>query len=562
MDFHTKKIKAGLMLWCGIVCLWVTVSLHAETKQDPPPGAISSATARDGGSEATPAPVKEPTFTVSEYQIEGNSVLPATAIEQAVYPYLGADKTISDVEQARKSLEQVYQKSGYSTVFVDIPEQSVVSGVVRLRVTEGRIAKLSVTGARYYSLGRIRSQISGLAPGTVPYLPQVQGQMTAANRAAADRQITPVFRAGRTPGTVDVELKIKDQAPLHASLELNNRYSSNTSHTRAIGQVRYDNLWQREHSLSLQYQTAPQNSDEVQVAAATYLLRSENSDQLTALYVVHSSSDVAAVGDISVIGSGNIYGVRRIVPLPPGKQYFHSLALGVDVKDFKESVVLLGADGVNTPIRYLPFSVAYNASLPGNSVTSQFSTTLNFSLRNLADKKIDNCGGQQEDQFECKRRGAHSNYFYLKTEYQRTRKLPYDMSWTAKLSGQVASQPLISNEQLSAGGSDSVRGYRESERLGDDGWLAGMEWRSPSFVPGKSLQELLFVMFAETARLRVKDPQPEQQSRFDLTGAGLGLRFIAWKNLKGELDWARALKDGATTKKDDGRFHFRLEYGF
>ena len=113
------------MLWCGIVCLWVTVSSRAETEQDPAP-----ATARDGGStknagavsgaaeENTPAPAKEPKFTVSEYQIEGNSVLPVATIEQAVYPYLGADKTISDVEQARKSLEQVYQKAGYSTVFV------------------------------------------------------------------------------------------------------------------------------------------------------------------------------------------------------------------------------------------------------------------------------------------------------------------------------------------------------------------------------------------------------------------------------------------------------------
>ncbi len=507
--------------------------------------------------------MKEPAFTVSEYRIEGNTVLPVIAIEQAVYPYLGADKTIADVEQARKSLEQVYQKAGYSTVFVDIPEQNVVSGVVRLRVTEGRIAKLSVTGARYYSLGRIRSRLSALAPGAVPYLPQVQGQMNAANRAA-DRQITPVFRAGRTPGTVDVELKVKDQPPLHASLEVNNRYSSNTSHTRASGQLRYDNLWQREHSLSLQYQTAPENTDEVQVASATYLFRSDNTDQMTALYIVHSRSDVAVVGDISVIGSGNIYGVRRIVPLSPGKRYFHSLSLGVDVKDFKESVILLGADGVNTPIRYVPFSLAYNASLPGASVTSQFSTTLNFSLRNLADKQIDDCAGQQVDQFECKRFGAHSNYLYLKAEYQRTQKLPYDMSWIARVGGQVASQPLISNEQYSAGGADSVRGYRESERLGDDGWQAGLEWRSPSFAGDKTprLQELLFLMFAETARLRIKDPLPDQPSRFDLTGAGLGLRFTAWKNLKGELDWARALKAGAVTRKDDNRWHFRLEYGF
>jgi hemolysin activation/secretion protein len=168
------------------------------------------------------------------------------------------------------------------------------------------------------------------------------------------------------------------------------------------------------------------------------------------------------------------------------------------------------------------------------------------------------------DQFECKRFKARSNYLYLKADYQRTQKLPYDMSWVAKVGGQVASQPLISNEQYSAGGADSVRGYLESERLGDEGMQASLEWRSPSFAGEKTpgLQELLFLIFAEAAHLRIKDPLPDQQWRFDLAGAGSGLRFTALKNLKGELDWARALKSGAVTQSGDDRLHFRLEYGF
>jgi hemolysin activation/secretion protein len=540
------------MLWSGIVCLAAVMTAHAEVDYETVPVA---------GEEKT-ADAKSPTFSIMEYQVEGNTVLLVIAVEKAVYPHLGAGKTIADVEQARKGLEQAYQKAGYSTVFVDIPEQDVVGGVVRLHVTEGRVGSLRVTGSRYYSLGRIRAQVPALAPGSVPYLPEVQQQVGAVNRAAADRQVTPVFRAGRTPGTVDVELKVKDEPPLHASLEFNNRYSVNTTHTRASGQLRYDNLWQREHSLSLQYQTAPEKTDEVRVASATYLFRSDNSDNLTALYAVRSRSDVAAIGDISVIGSGDIAGVRRIVPLPPGKQYFHSLSLGVDYKNFHESV-LQGADSVQTPIRYLPFSIGYNASLPGGSVTSQFSTTLNFSLRNLADKKVD-CFGQEVDQFECKRFNAHSNYLYLKADYQRTQKLPYDMSWVAKVGGQFAGLPLISNEQFGAGGADSVRGYLESERLGDDGVLASLEWRSPSFAGEKTpgLQELLFLIFADAAYLRVNDPLPDQQSRFNLASGGSGLRFTALKNLKGELDWARALKDGAVTKARDDRLHFRLEYGF
>ncbi|MBI3545018.1 MAG: ShlB/FhaC/HecB family hemolysin secretion/activation protein [Gammaproteobacteria bacterium] len=559
MNQARRRKKVGLLLWCAMVILIGVTVVHAATEID------STSTIADSEKKTATEKSKAtaPNFTVMEYQIEGNSVLPVMAIEQAVYPHLGEGKTIDDVEGARKSLEQTYQKAGYSTVFVDIPEQDVVNGVVRLRVIEGRVSRLSVTGSRYYSLGRIRAQVPALAAGSVPYLPAVQQQVNAVNNVSADRQITPVFRAGRTPGTVDVELKVKDQPPWHASLEVNNRYSGNTSRTRASGQLRYDNLWQRGHSLSLQYQTAPQKTDEVSVASVSYLLRADNDDDLTALYAVRSRSDVAAVGDISVIGSGDIYGLRRIIPLPPGKQYFHSLSLGIDLKDFRENVVLQGADSVETPIRYLSFSIAYNASLPGETASNQFSASLNFSLRGLADRKID-CLGQEVDQFECKRFNAHSNYFYLKGDYQRTQRLAQGMSWIAKIGGQLADQPLISNEQFSAGGADSVRGYLESERLGDNGLQASLEWRSPSLGGENTagVQELLLLIFTDAAYLRVNHPLPEQQARFNLMSAGSGVRFTAWKNWQGELDWARAFKDGAVTKSGMDRLHFKLEYGF
>lgn len=536
-----------------MACLLASTALCAET--------TSTAAPADAAKKSAVA--QQPTFTITEYRIEGNTVLPTIAVEKAVYPYLGEAKTITDVERARKSLEQAYQRAGYSTVFVDIPEQDVVNGVVRLNVTEGRVGRVNVTGSHYYSLGRIRAQLPALAPGTVPYLPEVQQQMSAMNRASADRQVTPVFHAGRTPGTVDVELKVSDELPLHASLELNNRYSSDTTHTRVIGQLHYDNLWQREHSLSLQYQTAPENTDEVQVASATYLFRAEGSNDLNTFYAVHSNTNVAAIGATSVIGSGDIYGVRRIIPLPPpGERYFHSLVLGMDYKSFGEDVVQ-GGGSVQTPIRYLPFSIGYNASLSGDSVTHRFSTTLNFSVRDLSARQVD-CDGQEVDQFECKRFDARSNYYYLKADYQRTQRLAYDMSWIARIGGQFAGQPLIDNEQFSAGGADSVRGYVESERLGDDGVQASLEWRSPSFAGEKTpaLQELLFLIFADAAYLRIDEPLPDQPSRFNLASGGTGLRFTAWKDLKGELDWARALKDGAVTKAGDDRLHFRLEYGF
>ena len=132
--------------------------------------------------------------------------------------------------------------------------------------------------------------------GSVPYFPLVQQQMADANRAA-DLRVVPVLRAGKTPGTVETELKVEDKLPLHASLELNNYASANTTPLRLTGMVRYDNLWQKEHSLSMQYQTSPGDMEQVKVLSGTYLMPLAGSDNQLALYSVVSRSNVTRLSD-------------------------------------------------------------------------------------------------------------------------------------------------------------------------------------------------------------------------------------------------------------------------
>lgn len=499
-------------------------------------------------------------FDILEYRVEGNSVLPAIRIEQAVYGFLGEKKTIKDVEAARAALEKAYQDTGYPTVFVDIPEQSVNDGVVRLRVTEGRVERLRVTGSRYYSLGRIKEKVPELAEGQVPYFPEVQKELAALNRGA-ERRVTPVLRPSPTPGKVEVDLKVADRFPLHGSVELNDRYSANTTHTRLNANLRYDNLWQREHSFSLGVQTAPENTDESRVLSATYVWPMDNGNYLAA-YGVISKSDVAAVGDLSVIGDGKIAGLRYILPLRPRGGFFHTLTLGVDYKDFGETLVLQGADRFNTPISYVPFTLGYEASVQGGGRLTQLGATLNFSLRGLADKTVECLPGVYLNEFACKRSGAQANYAALRLDAKHTQALGSGWSLFARASGQLASGPLISNEQFIAGGVDSVRGYLESNASGDDGYMAGLELRAPSLARRLTpkLTDFMPYVFAEGAHLRVRNPLSAQTARFDLLSAGLGLRFKGWEGVSGTLDWAVPFETVGVTKAGDGRVHFRLGY--
>lgn len=499
-------------------------------------------------------------FDLFEIRVEGNTALPALSIEKAVYPHLGENKNIQDVEAARTSLEKVYHDSGYLTVFVDIPEQQVQAGVVRLRVTEGRVERLRVMGSRYFSLGRIREKTPDLAEGSVPYFPEVQKQLAVVNRGG-DRRVTPVLRPGKSPGKVEVDLKVDDRLPLHGSVELNDRYSANTTRTRLNANLRYDNLWQREHSLSLGVQTAPQDTAESTVFSATYVWPTDNGNYLAA-YGVISESDVAVVGDVNVIGNGRIAGLRYIVPLRARPGYFHTLTLGVDYKDFDETVTLLGTDSNSTPISYLPFSLAYEGTVQGARSLTQFTGALNFSLRGLADDTVECLPGVFVNEFACKRYLGNANYAFLRLDLKHTHPIGSGWSLFGRLAGQIASGPLISNEQFSAGGVDTVRGYTESAASGDDGLVAGLELRTPSLAGRVSerLDDLTLYAFAEGASLAIREPLGGQIDRFDLLAAGLGLRFKGWGGISGSLDLAYPFEDAGQVEAGDGRVHFRLGY--
>jgi hemolysin activation/secretion protein len=501
-------------------------------------------------------------FDILEFQIEGNTVLPDTAVERAVYPHLGPDLAFGAVEAARAALEKAYQDSGYLSVTVVIPEQVVEDGVVRLQVIEGSVERLKVTGNQYFERGEIRRQAAELAPGSVPYFPAMQTQLAELNRSP-DRRVTPLLRPGTLPGKLEVELAVEDSLPFHGSLELNNRQSPSTTAQRLEAGLRYDNLFQRQHSLGLNYVSSPQNTREVSMLAASYTLPLGAGRSLS-LSGLSSNSNIAAAADSTVVGKGTSYGLRLSLPLPGlagAPTFFHSLALGVDAKDFRETQNLFGADQKVAPLRYAPLSGQYTAgsfSEAGELVgTLAFTAGLRGSRRRLVD-----CQGVVMDQFACRRVGAEGNFSYLRGDLSYSRRL---LGWEVLARGdfQLSRMPLVSNEQFLAGGVDSVRGYLEGEVAGDRGWRLRTELKTPSLLEPEPVS-LRLAAFLDAGAVRLQDPLPGQTGGFDLTGGGLGLRLKAAKHYQLAADWARAFRAGAQGQTREGaqRIHVRLSANF
>lgn len=496
-------------------------------------------------------------FDILEFQVEGNTKLTKMQVEAAVYPQMGEKKTIADVEKARESLEKAYHQAGYLTVLVDIPEQDVDKKIVKLNVTEGKVGTLRVRDSKYYTLGRIKELSPSVAEGQVPHFPTVQKDIARLNRTS-DKRVTPVMRAGKAFGTVDVDLKVEDNLPLHASLELNDRYTQDTSRLRLSGMIRYDNLWQREHSLSLNFQTSPQNTNEVQVFSANYLMRFDQSDIMLAMYGVKSNSSVAAIGGINILGKSTILGARLIKPLPGLDNFYHTISLGLDYKDIKQTVEF--GQTYNTPVTYMPLSAVYSGTWQDPSGTTQLGTGVTFGFRGLV---------ADDAEFKAKRWNTITNtyakpdFFVVKADLSRTQALPYDFQGYAKIDGQFSGDLLVPNEQYLAGGTDTVRGYLESQAAGDRALHSTLELRSPQLLKNIAwLQDFKVVGFYDAAQLSIIDPSAGQTGKIVLSGAGIGMRIKAWNRINFNLDVATPLKEYGVTKQGDVATHMRIWYEF
>lgn len=511
-------------------------------------------------------------FDILEFEIEGNTRLKPTQVEAAVMPFMGEKRDMAAIEGARAALEKAYQNAGYLTVFVDVPEQRIDGGVVRLAVLEGRVDKLYVTGSRYFDQGRIRAIATELAEGTVPNFNVVQQQVAALSQTP-ERRVQPVLRPGREPGTVEAELKVTDRLPLGGSVEVNNAAAAGTEALRAAVNLHYDNLFQRDHSLSLTALTAPMRPSQSQVLVLNYLVPLGDGDSLS-FSAVNSSSDIDSLGGTRVLGKGTTlglrYGVNRV-----GANAAHGLSLGFDVKDLKEDV-LTSAGTLGSPLRYAPLQAAYNGSWWGEWGQQQLSASATFGLRPVwrqtrSDCQLADGSFGVADQFACKRRGADGGFTTLKLDWRgSTRVGPTE--WALRVAGQIASQPLVSAEQFAVGGADSVRGYAESAASADYGVLASLELRSRNLAPAllkafdganlPPLTELVVFGFGDVARVALIEPEPGQPHRSTLLGTGVGVRLGLQPGLSLAMDWARRHRDVAGRSLPTERVHVRAALRF
>lgn len=486
--------------------------------------------------EAIPAP----RFEIKRFEVTGNTLLPAEEVDRLVAPHTGQNKDFSDIQRALEALEQAYRDRGYGVVQVLLPEQDITRGVVRFRVLQPRVGRVSVEDNRHFDEENIRRSLPTVREGETPNSREIARnlQMTGEHPV---KQTTVLLRSGATEEQVDVGIKVVDEKPWRLFFTLDNTGTGDTGYYRAGVGYQHTNLFNRDHTLTASYITSPTRVSDVTILGLGYRIPFYHLKSTLDVILGYSDVDSGVVqGLFNVSGSGTIGAVRWNYFLPRWGEVEQKLALGLDYRAFRNQVTFAGQ-------QIVPDITVHPVSLTYSGLRRMTAAELSFYAGVAQNIPGGNDGGQ--DDFTAARAGAPDDYRILRYGFSYTRQ--FRNAWQMRLAGnaQYTDDPLVSGEQFGLGGPDTVRGYVLREITNDRGYVVQAELFTPDFASKVGLRDgysLRFVGFYDFGTVKRNEGLPGEMQRDSIASVGAGLRLTFRRNLSFRLDLAHPLHETAS----------------
>jgi hemolysin activation/secretion protein len=200
----------------------------------------------------------EPTFPVSGYHVDGNTVLPPEKLD-FLTNYTGPAVSLARLRDGLGELQLLYRNLGFPTISVTLPQQRLTNGIVEVKVIEGKLESINVVSNRFFTSNNVLRALPSLTTNILINTKWLQPELDRAN-LNPDRQIYPVLSPGVDPGYTDLNLDVKDRLPLHGHIEADDKSTPLTPLLRIDTALQYNNLWQLNHQIGLEYNASPQTT--------------------------------------------------------------------------------------------------------------------------------------------------------------------------------------------------------------------------------------------------------------------------------------------------------------
>ena len=442
-----------------------------------------------------------PAIKLRSITFEGASIfLSGEELAEAVAPYKGKKVTLADLQQMIAAINALYAAKGASTAIATLPPQDVKDGVIKVKLTEGRLDKLQVTGndrtETSFILGRI------VAPsGEVLDVPRLSRDVTWFNRTH-DTQVRASLQPGANFGLTDVNLAVTE-APVN-TLQV---FTDNQG-VDSVGRLQYGTYYKRSGLLGLDDRLTLYATKSVEAQGnlngnIAYNLPFNTSGGRVGVSYTQGRTRVihGAYAALKSEGESRTAAINLSQPFWVDEQWLvqGNLASSYGVSESR----LKEAKTADTGTAKQTLGLA--ATRFGEDYSINLTPTLNIATtRALASPTQTVAIGNV----------SASGFM----------KLPAGLSLSSLGNGQFTSaRPLAGDLLFQAGGPTTVRGYPSNAAAGYSGYYANLElhWNVAEAIAGLDVYGFL-------DRGEVFSTFPQHQR---LTSAGAGLNWTIWPAL-------------------------------
>ena len=493
---------------------------------------------------AAPAPKaseSQTTFELKGFKFTGNSLVSTEDLQQALQVWLKRSVTFAQLDEITAQVMEYYRNKGLIAQAI-VPPQSIVDGVLEIRVIEAKLSDVIVnpgaTEPTRFKADHAKAYVLAQNPlGSLLSPEAIERAVTLINEAGGVRA-TGSLDAGKELGETNFNLTLEDLPFYSGFVQASNQGSRSTGIAQASTSLAFNNLSGYGDSASL-YGIKNEGSTYGQAAYSLPVGYSGLKIGLTASSLTYRNVGVFATSQSH--GSSRVTGINLSYPLLLDTAYSIRANLNFDHKDYEN----LAVAGVVS--QYQIKNVT--AGLSGNFGSQLFGlpATDNWSIAYVSgDLIIQDLKQAIQDASSAKTNGSFQK---VSLSYNRLQSLIADRTLlNLSLNGQWASKNLNSAEQFYLGGPSGVRAYPVSQAGGSQGLLASLELRQ-YVIDG--LQAIAFVDAGWVKQHKELwygwQGNTEAGNSYHLAGAGLGVK---WQQARYQVSATLATPLGRNPLKD------------
>jgi len=473
--------------------------------------------------------------------------------------------SVNQLQEVANRVADGYRGHGLILAQAIIPAQDVVRGVVNILILEGALSDVRFEGQKMYSaraLGR-------------PFQPLLARPVRKDDMESALLYLTDypglsafgVFQAGERIGTTDLVVKTQHEERFALDTTVDNQGSQFSGEYRAnVGLTVNDPFGQADRlNVYGLYAFDPDDSDAKGVyGGVDYRLPIFGPKNEMQLGYSHNLFEVGQLlRELGIEGTTDIEQLSYTRMLSKTRLGDASVQVSLARKDaeFKQQGAVTARDILSVGSLGFHWGQIGVRSRGITQVTLTYSHGFDDLFGSLTDY-------DSQQGVRASRLDAGGNFDKVVGQVQRFQRISQNNALLLRASGQYSGDILVSLEQFSIGGPDTVRAYPSAEFLADTAGFASLEWivNAPGFASrpafwghtwGQILQASLFVDYA-TGRLN--EVLAGEEDRIDLSGWGVALQLNVPNKFFARVDVATPISSHDPSNGRDPQYFFRLGF--